>query len=197
MLTIWWLIATFAKIATALCHLIWYVVNYLSIVRYFRHFRQNCHFQNGPLAILSNILLTNWRLIAMSAIFAKCAIFAKIATSKRGPFAILFIMLLSIWWLFTIFPKCLQFSPLHAFLDIIQHIWGKSKWKERKNSIVSTTTDVNKMANLIYLSFYLMNLHGFSDHPLIISFEWFFLCLWKSNFAEDKSAGIHFSMPHK
>ena len=29
--------------------------------------------------------------------------------------------------------------------------------KERKNSIVSTTTDVNKMANLIYLSFYLMN----------------------------------------
>ena len=136
MLTIWWLIATFAKIATALCHLIWYVVNYLSIVRYFRHFRQNCHFQNGPLAILSNILLTNWRLIAMSAIFAKCAIFAKIATSKRGPFAILFIMLLSIWWLFTIFPKYLQFSPLHAFLDITQHMLYEAKASEKSVKIV-------------------------------------------------------------
>ena len=142
MLTIWWLIATFAKMATALCHLIWYVVNYLSIVRYFRHvcqirhFRQNCHFQKGPLAILSNILLTNWRLIAMSAIFAKYAIFAKIATSKRGPFAILFIMLLTIWWLFTIFPKCLPFSPLHAFLDISQHILYEAKISEKSIKIV-------------------------------------------------------------
>ena len=198
MLTIWWLIATFAKIATALCHLIWYVVNYLSIVRYFRHFRQNCHFQNGPLAILSNILLTNWRLIAMSAIFAKCAIFAKIATSKR-PFRYLIYYVVIYLVIVHHFP---QMFAIFTIACISGHnstyiIWGKSKWKERKNSIVSTTTDVNKMANMIYLSFYLMNWHGFSDHPLIISFDWFFLCLWKSNFAEDKSAGIPFSMPHK
>ena len=32
---------------------------------------------------------------------------------------------------------------------------------------------------------------------VIISFEWFFLCFWRSNFAENKSAGIHCSVPHK
>ena len=155
MLTIWWLIATFAKIATALCHLIWYVVNYLSIVRYFRHFRQNRHFQKGPFRYLIYYVV----------------IYLVIVHHFPQMFAI-----------FTI--AC--FSG-HNSTYII---WDKSKWKERKNSIVSTTTDVNKMANMIYLSFYLMNWHGFSDHRLIISFDWFFLCLWKSKFAEDKSAGI-------
>ena len=60
---------------------------------------------------------------------------------------------------------------------------------------VGTTTDVNKMASLIYLYFYWID--SFSDHPLIISFEWFFLCSWRSNSAENKSAGIHRSVPHK
>ena len=51
------------------------------------------------------------------------------------------------------------------------------------------------MASLIYLYFYWID--SFSDHPLIISFEWFFLCLWRSNSAENKSAGTHCSVPHK
>ena len=51
----------------------------MAIVRHFCHFRQNHHLQKGPFAILFHMLLTMWRLIAISAIFAK------IASSKRDP----------------------------------------------------------------------------------------------------------------
>ena len=82
------------------------------------------------------MLLTTWRLIAMSAIFTNNAIFTKIATSKRGPFVILFTVLLTIWRLFVIFPECLPFLPLHAFLDISQHILYEAKASEKSVKIV-------------------------------------------------------------
>ena len=53
-----------------------------------RHFRQYHHFPKGPFAIVFEFLFTVWRvwrLIAISAIFAKYAIFAKIATFQRAP----------------------------------------------------------------------------------------------------------------
>ena len=53
-----------------------------------RHFRQNRHFAKGPFAISFEFLFTVWRfwrLIAISAIFAKYAIFAEIATFQRAP----------------------------------------------------------------------------------------------------------------
>ena len=83
----------------------------MAIVQHFCHFRQNRHLENVPFAILFHTLLTIWRLIAFSAIFAKIAsykrdpllshliccklfidlmlaisaIFAKITTIKTGP----------------------------------------------------------------------------------------------------------------
>ena len=53
-----------------------------------RHFRQNPHFPKGPFAISFEFLFTVWRfwrLIAISAIFTKYAIFAEIATFQRAP----------------------------------------------------------------------------------------------------------------
>ena len=53
-----------------------------------RHFRQNRHFPKGPFAISFEFLFIVWRfwrLIAISAIFAKYAIFAEIATFQRAP----------------------------------------------------------------------------------------------------------------
>ena len=108
-LTIWRLIAIstllvkytiFAKIATFKRvplppYLIF--VNNLAIARYFCHFRQNRHFQKGPFAISFGTLLTIWRLFAISAIFAKYAILAKIAT-----FSISFDILLTILRFFAI-----------------------------------------------------------------------------------------------
>ena len=49
---------------------------------------QNRHFPKGPFAISFQflfILWRFWRLIAVSAIFAKFAIFARIATFQRAP----------------------------------------------------------------------------------------------------------------
>ena len=53
-----------------------------------RHFRQNRHFPRGPFAISFEYLFTVWqfwRLITISTIFAKNAIFAKIATFQGAP----------------------------------------------------------------------------------------------------------------
>ena len=50
-----------------------------------RHFCQNRHFPKGPFAISFEFLFIVWRLIAISAIFAKYAIFAAIATLQRAP----------------------------------------------------------------------------------------------------------------
>ena len=53
-----------------------------------RHLRQNRHFPKGPFAISFEFLFTVWqfwRLNAISAIFAKYAIFAEIATLQRAP----------------------------------------------------------------------------------------------------------------
>ena len=53
-----------------------------------RHFRQNRHFPKGPFAISFEFLFIVWRfwrLIAISAIFAKYATFAEIATFQRAP----------------------------------------------------------------------------------------------------------------
>ena len=54
-----------------------------------RHFRQNRHFPKGPFGIsfaFLFIIWRFWRLIAISAIFTKYAIFANIATFQRAPF---------------------------------------------------------------------------------------------------------------
>ena len=84
--------AIFGTIPTfkwALCHLIWIFVYNLAILainRHSFHFRQNCHFQKGPLAMLFDFLFTIWRfwrLIAIPSIFTKYAIFPKITTFKR------------------------------------------------------------------------------------------------------------------
>ena len=151
--------AIFPQLATlkeSLCHLIWYVVNNLTIVRHFCHFRQNRQFQKGSFGISFDTIkgplchlvwysvnnLTNqfidllpacllaqlvercigiavvkgwnpvqawifsdflfatakvasitamiffhtiWRLLVISTIFARYAIFAKIAIFKRAP----------------------------------------------------------------------------------------------------------------
>ena len=61
-----------------------------------RHFRQNRHFPKGPFAISFAFLFIIWRfrrLIAISAIFAKYAIFASLVINRhfpKGPFAISF-----------------------------------------------------------------------------------------------------------
>ena len=56
--------------------------------RQIRHFRRNRHFAKGPFAISFEFLFIVWgfwRLITISAIFAKYAIFAEIATFQRAP----------------------------------------------------------------------------------------------------------------
>ena len=45
----------------------------MAIVQHFCHFRQNRLLEKLPFAILFHTLLTIWRLIAISAIFAKIA----------------------------------------------------------------------------------------------------------------------------
>ena len=65
-----------------------YTLAILVINRHFsqiRCFRQNRHFPKGPFAISFAFLFIFWRLIPISVIFAKCAIFAKIATFQRAP----------------------------------------------------------------------------------------------------------------
>ena len=74
-----------------LCHLICIFIYNLvisAINRHFRHFRQYRHFPKGPFAIVFEFLFTVWhvwRLIGISAIFAKYAVFAEIATLQRDP----------------------------------------------------------------------------------------------------------------
>ena len=80
-----------------LCHLLWIFVYSLAILAincHFCHFRQICHFRwnrhfaKGPFAISFEFLFIVWRfwrLIAISAIFAKYAIFPEIATLQRAP----------------------------------------------------------------------------------------------------------------
>ena len=69
-----------------------YIFCYLWLMKRYRisarHFRQNRHFPKGPFAISFAFLFIIWRfrrLIAISAIFAKYAIFANIATFQRVP----------------------------------------------------------------------------------------------------------------
>ena len=90
-------------------HLIWIFVYSLEILvikrqfchfRQIRHFRQNRHFPKGPFAISFVFLFTVcwfWRLTAISAIFAKYAIFANITTFPKGPFAISFLQAKSLF----------------------------------------------------------------------------------------------------
>ena len=69
-----------------------YIFFYLWLMKRYRisarHFRQNRHFPKGPFAISFAFLFIIWsfrRLIAISAIFAKYAIFANITTYQRAP----------------------------------------------------------------------------------------------------------------
>ena len=81
-----------------------------------RHFRQYRHFPKGPFAISFEFLFIVWRfwrLIAISAIFAKYAIFAEIATV----FEFLFIVW-RFWRLIAIsaiFAKYAIFSEIATF----------------------------------------------------------------------------------
>ena len=111
-------------------HLIWIFVYSLEILvikrqfchfRQIRHFRQNRHFPKGPFAISFVFLFTVcwfWRLIAISAIFAKYAIFTKIATFAKGPFAISFEFLFTVWRSFEFLFTVWQFWQLSAISAI-------------------------------------------------------------------------------
>ena len=88
LLTIWPLI-TVSK--GTLCHVVWIFVYSLAILaincyfrhfRQLRHFRQNRHFQKCRFAISFEFLFTVWRFWRLIAI---SAIFAKLATFQRAP----------------------------------------------------------------------------------------------------------------
>ena len=81
----------FSKGPFAISFAFFYTLAILAINRHFpqiRHFRRNCHFPKGPFAISFAFLFIIWRfrrLIPISVIFAKYAIFTKIATFQRAP----------------------------------------------------------------------------------------------------------------
>ena len=111
-------------------HLIWIFVYSLEILvikrqfchfRQIRHFRQNRHFPKGPFAISFVFLFTVcwfWRLIAISAIFAKYAIFANITTFPKGPFAISFVFFFTIWRFWRLSANSAIFAKYAIFTKI-------------------------------------------------------------------------------
>ena len=128
---------------------------YLWLMKRYRisacHFRQNPHFPKGPFAISFEFLFTVWRLSAISAIFAKYAIFAEIPTLQlsplpfhltfvysfailainchfchfrrnrhfpKGPFAISFEFLFTVWWFWRLITISAIFAKYAIFTEI-------------------------------------------------------------------------------
>ena len=83
---------------------------YLPHFRRIGHYRQNRYFGRRPFAISFDLFILLWRIFAIFTVFAKCAIFVKIANLKGDPWS----------FLISLVPKAL------AKFHLIRHFRHKS-----------------------------------------------------------------------